>query len=189
MSWCSYPSEPRRHYRDVLGITWKMEEVCSVPVIEIETRIDASIETAFDLARSIDLHVQSTAQTNEKAVAGCTTGLISLGESVIWEATHFGVKQRLATKIVQFDRPRHFRDSMVSGAFKRFDHDHHFESDAGQTLMKDTFDYTSPFGIFGRIADFMLLNRYMTKLLRTRNSLIKSVAESGKAWWLGDING
>ena len=30
-----------------------------MPVIEIETRIDASIETVFDLARSIDLHVQS----------------------------------------------------------------------------------------------------------------------------------
>ena len=152
-----------------------------MPVIKIETRIDAPIETVFDLARSIDLHVQSTAQTNEKAVAGCTTGLISLGESVTWEATHFGVKQRLATKIVQFDRPRHFRDSMVSGAFKRFDHDHHFETIAGQTLMKDTFDYTSPFGIIGRIADFMFLERYMSRLLRTRNGHIKSVAESGKA--------
>ena len=28
--------------------------------------------------------------------------------------------------------------------------------------MKDTFDYTSPFGIFGRIADFMFLERYMS---------------------------
>ncbi len=106
-----------------------------MPVIEIETRIDASIETVFDLARSIDLHVQSTAQTNEKAVAGCTTGLISLRESVTWEAVHFGVKQRLATKIVQFDRPRHFRDSMVSGAFKRFDHDHYFESVAATVYL------------------------------------------------------
>ena len=69
-------------------------------MIKIETRIDASIETVFDLARSIDLHVQSTAQTNEKTVAGCTIGLISLGESVTWEATHFGVKQRLATQLV-----------------------------------------------------------------------------------------
>lgn len=159
-----------------------------MPVIEIETRIDAPIETVFDLARNIDLHVQSTAQTNEKAVAGCTTGLISFGESVTWEATHFGVKQRLATKIVQFDRPHHFRDSMISGAFKRFDHDHHFETVAGQTLMKDTFDYTSPFGIIGRIADFMFLKRYMSRLLRTRNGLIKSVAESGKACLLGGMS-
>ena len=88
----------------------------------------------------------------------------------------------------QFDRPHHFRDSLVSGAFKRFDHDHHFESVAGQTLMKDTFDYTSPFGILGRIADFVFLKRYMSRLLRTRNGVIKSVAESEKACWIGNIN-
>lgn len=87
----------------------------------------------------------------------------------------------------QFDRPRHFRDSLVAGAFERFDHDHHFESVAGQTLMKDTFDYTSPFGILGRIADFVFLRRYMSRLLRTRNDLIKCVAESGKERWIGDI--
>lgn len=47
LSWRRYPSEPRRRDRDVLGITWNIEEVRSVPVIEIETRIDASIETVF----------------------------------------------------------------------------------------------------------------------------------------------
>ena len=65
---------------------------------------------------------------------------------------------------------------------------HHFQTIAGQTLMKDTFDYTSPFGIIGRIADFMFLKRYMSRLIRTRNGLIKSVAESGKACWLGGMS-
>jgi ligand-binding SRPBCC domain-containing protein len=123
-----------------------------MPLIELETRIDAPIDIVFDLSRSIDLHVESTSTTNEKAVAGCTTGLIGLGEEVTWEATHFGVRQRLTTKIVQFERPFHFRDSMVSGAFRRFEHDHLFESVEGQTLMKDIFDYTSPLGILGHLA-------------------------------------
>ena len=98
------------------------------------------------------------------------------------------MKRETAVYSFQFDRPHHFRDSLVSGAFKRFDHDHHFESVAGQTLMKDTFDYTSPFGILGRIADFVFLKRYMSRLLRTRNGVIKSVAESEKACWIGNIN-
>ena len=152
-----------------------------MPVIELETQIDAPIDIVFDLSRSIDLHVESTAQTMEKAVAGCTSGLIGLGEDVTWEATHFWVRQQLTTKITQYDRPWHFRDSMVSGAFRRFDHDHHFMSAGGQTLMKDTFDYTSPLGVLGRIADIFYLERYMTRLLQIRNDLIKSVAESGKA--------
>ena len=152
-----------------------------MPVIELETQIDAPIDIVFDLSRSIDLHVESTAQTKEKAVAGRTSGLIDLGEDVTWEATHFGVRQQLTTKITQYDRPRHFRDSMVSGSFRRFDHDHHFVSAGRQTLVIDTFDYTSPLGILGRFADILFLERYMVRLLQIRNDLIKSVAESGKA--------
>ena len=39
-----------------------------MPVIEIETRIHAPIQMVFDLSRSIDLHVESTAETKEEAV-------------------------------------------------------------------------------------------------------------------------
>ncbi len=152
-----------------------------MPVVELETRIDAPVEVVFDLSRSIDLHVMSTAHTNETAIAGCTSGLIGLGEDVTWEAIHFGVRQQLTTKITQYDRPRHFRDSMVRGAFRRFDHDHVFEIDESGTLMRDKFDYTSPLGLLGRIADVLFLERYMTRLLHVRNGLIKSVAESGEA--------
>ena len=55
-----------------------------MPVIILTLPIAAPIDVVFDLARSIDLHVQSTAQTNERAVAGRTSGLIGLGEEVTW---------------------------------------------------------------------------------------------------------
>jgi hypothetical protein len=95
-----------------------------MPIISIVTRIAASIEVCFDLARSIDVHIESTVGTDEKAVAGVTSGLIDLGQEVTWEATHFGVRQRLTSRITAFDRPGHFRDSQVRGPFRRFDHDH-----------------------------------------------------------------
>ena len=50
-----------------------------MPVIELRTAIAAPIGVVFDLARSIDLHAQSTVRSGEVAVAGCTTGLIGLG--------------------------------------------------------------------------------------------------------------
>jgi len=98
-----------------------------VPVVHVVTRIRASIERCFDLARDIDLHARSLDDTNEKAVAGVTSGLIGLDDEVTWEATHFGVRQRLTSRITAFDRPHSFRDSMVRGAFAGFDHDHLFE--------------------------------------------------------------
>jgi ligand-binding SRPBCC domain-containing protein len=145
-------------------------------IIITETEIRAPIEVCFDLARSIDVHVHSTRHTNEIAVDGVTTGLLNLGESVTWEAHHFW-RQRLASKITQFDRPRHFRDSMVAGVFKRFDHDHHFETRNGITVMIDTFDFDSPFGLLGRAVDALFLKAYMKKLLERRNQDVKTIAE------------
>ena len=155
-----------------------------MPVIELITRIRCPIEIAFDLSRSIDLHEVSTAHTKEKAVEGRTEGLIELGETVTWEATHFGIRQRLTSKITEYSRPSHFRDSMVRGAFKRFDHDHDFEADGEFTVMVDRFDYTAPLGILGRIADVVFLKGYMTRLLERRNELIRSVAESDATQFL-----
>ena len=64
-------------------------------LIKLETNINAPIERVFDLARSIDLHKISTAHTNEQAIAGKTSGLIGMDESVIWRAKHFGIYQNL----------------------------------------------------------------------------------------------
>ena len=149
-----------------------------MPKIELETNIRASVETVFDLSRCVDLHVESTAQTNERAVAGKTSGLLELGDAVTWEATHFFVRQRLTVVITQYERPNFFRDTMHRGIFKHFDHDHYFEQTDSGTRMRDVFDYSSPYGLLGHAANMLLVNRHMRKLLVLRNELIKSVAES-----------
>ncbi len=149
-----------------------------MPIIKLETKINAPVERVFDLARSIDLHKDSMSQYDERAVAGVTSGLIEMGETVTWEATHFYVRQNLTSKITAFDRPRYFRDSMVSGAFERFDHDHYFEIEGDGTLIKDFFDFDSPLGILGNIADFLLVESHLQEMLEERNDLIKRVAES-----------
>jgi ligand-binding SRPBCC domain-containing protein len=149
-----------------------------VPRIEIITDIAAPIERVFDLARSIDAHQESQTKHHEKAVAGRTSGLIEEGETVTWEAVHFGVRQRLASRIDAMTKPVHFRDSMVSGAFASFDHDHHFEEIPGGTRMTDVFDYTAPLGLLGRFADLLFLERYMRRLLEERNEVIRCLAEA-----------
>jgi ligand-binding SRPBCC domain-containing protein len=150
-----------------------------VPRIELITHIAAPPERCFDLSRSIDLHQHSLGSSGERAVAGVTAALIGMGESVTWEATHFGIRQRLTSRITAFDRPRHFRDAMVAGAFRRFDHDHWFEPDgADGTVVRDVFEYQAPLGVLGRIAEAAFLTRYMRRLLAERNAVVKRVAES-----------
>ena len=147
--------------------------------IELETVVDAPPERVFDLSRSIDLHRASAGHTGEEAVAGRTSGLIGLGESVTWRARQFGVRQRLTTRISGYDRPRWFRDEMVRGAFAWFIHDHHFDaSPGGGTRMRDVFRFAAPLGPLGWAAERLVLRRYMTRFLQHRNAEIKRTAES-----------
>ena len=63
-----------------------------MPIVKLVTDIRAPIERVFDLSLSIDMHKASMAGSGETAVAGVTSGLIGLGESVTWRARHFGVR-------------------------------------------------------------------------------------------------
>jgi ligand-binding SRPBCC domain-containing protein len=147
-------------------------------IIELSTTINAPTERCFDLSRSIDLHLESTKQTGEQAIAGRTSGLMELGETVTWRAKHFGIRQTLTSKITRFEYPNYFTDEMVSGAFKSFKHDHVFSSVNGQTIMKDVFEFESPLGLLGKLANVLFLTSYMRKLLVIRNDVIKKAAES-----------
>ena len=148
-----------------------------MPTIYLTTIILARPERVFDFSRDIDLHQVSTQHTNEQVIAGRMSGLIELGESVTWRAKHFGIYQELTSKITAFERPHSFTDEMVTGAFRSFSHVHKFEAVDEGTRMTDIFTYVSPLGIFGRIADYLFLKKYMTGLLATRNQTIKYYAE------------
>ena len=151
-----------------------------MPKIEIITHIKSDINTVFDLSRSIDLHLISSSKTKEKAIGGRTNGLIEMDEIVVWEAIHFGLKQNLTSKITAYNRPFHFRDEQQKGAFKSFIHDHYFEKKDEFTIMKDVFDFKSPFGPIGYLFNKLILTKYMTSFLINRNEVIKKYAESQK---------
>lgn len=149
--------------------------------IEIETFIAAPVERVFDLSLSMDLHMDSTASTGEKAIAGRTSGLISLGEEVTWRARHFGVVWEMTMRIEKFERARHFTDAMVRGPFRSMVHQHHFEPAAEGTRMTDQFTFASPLGPLGKLADLLFVRRHLAALLRGRNRVIKEAAE-GVGW-------
>ncbi len=150
-----------------------------MPLIELSTLIRAPRGRVFDLARSIDAHQDSTGGTEERAVGGVTRGLIGMNQEVTWEARHFGIRQRLTVRVTAFERPRHFQDIMISGAFRSMTHDHTFDEHPEGTLMKDRFEFTSPMGILGTIAERLFLCSYMRRFIIRRNTVLKQLAESG----------
>jgi ligand-binding SRPBCC domain-containing protein len=147
-------------------------------LIELATVISAPRERVFDLARSIDAHQDSALRTNERAIAGVTTGLIGLHNEVTWEARHLGLTQTLTVRVTKLNPPAHFQDVMITGAFKRMRHDHEFLEHPSGTLMIDRFEFQSPFGILGNVIDRLFLSAYMRRFLVERNSVLKRLAES-----------
>ena len=149
-----------------------------MPCIKLRTIIDAPAKLCFDLSRSIDLHKISTSDTNEEAIAGTTSGLISEDEYVTWRAKHFGIYQTLTSKITAYQPYISFTDEMINGPFKSIKHIHTFEFIDNKTIMVDEFYFESPYGIFGRLFNTLVLTFYLKKLLIRRNNIIKLYAES-----------
>ena len=151
-----------------------------MPTIHLTTFVAAPPERVFDLARSIDLHRKSMVHTAEEAIAGTTSGLIGLDETVTWKAKHLMKTRVLKSKVTAMERPLSFTDEMVSGDFKQLKHEHHFKRIENGTLLIDLFHFETPFGGLGKLINQFYLTRYMKNLLETRNKLIKEYAESEK---------
>jgi len=151
-----------------------------MPFIKLETLIFAKPQLVYDLSRSIDLHQTSMDHTNEKAIAGTTTGLINEGETVTWTAKHFFKTRMLKVQITQMKPYEFFEDEMLEGDFKSMKHKHIFCPEGSSTKMTDEFSFEVPYGFIGKFFSYVFLTAYMKALLMQRNRVIKEFAETEK---------
>ncbi|MGP0224405.1 SRPBCC family protein [Paenarthrobacter sp. NCHU4564] len=144
-----------------------------MPVVFVcRTRSALAPEQLFDLSRDIDFHVGSMKKSRERAIAGVTSGLISEGEEVTWQAWHLGARFRMTSRIVRMEAPASFSDEQVRGPFKYLRHTHEFRPERNGTLMVDTVEFAAPFGILGRLVEKLVLARYMENLIKERNRFL-----------------
>jgi ligand-binding SRPBCC domain-containing protein len=146
--------------------------------IQLTTKINGPIEIIFDLSRNIDVHQQSTAKSNETAIDGVTSGLINYNETVTWKGKHFGVYLTHKSLISAMEIPTYFADEMLEGKFKSFKHQHTFIQKNGFVIMEDKIQYETPYGLFGKIFDLLLLKNHLSTFIAERNSFIKKLAEN-----------
>ncbi len=140
--------------------------------IRLATWIDAPVERCFLLSLSIDLHV---ATARKKALDGVLNKLVREGETVTFQRDYFGL-QRHTTRIEALRPYSYFRDVMVSGPFRYFEHDHHFAAMDDGTRIRDEIRFSASWGPLGRI----LARRRLAAFLIERSAVIKRVAESNE---------
>lgn len=149
-----------------------------MPTIVLETRIAAPLERCFDLARDLEAHVKTASFTRERLVTSTASRFLGYGDVVTFEAVHFGIRQQLTSKIVEFDPPNRFVDEMVQGAFASLRHVHEFVVDGDAVVMRDTLVWRSPLGFLGLVADKLFVERHLWKFMVTKQSRLKQYAES-----------
>jgi ligand-binding SRPBCC domain-containing protein len=136
-------------------------------------------ERLFDLARSIDAHMDSQADAGERAVAGVTSGLIGEGQHVTWRARHFGVPLTMTSRVTSLHFPESFTDEQVKGPFKSFRHVHEFETSDAGSIMTDRIEFTAPFGFLGGLLERLVLRRYLERLIATRGLYLAGLVPPG----------
>ena len=146
--------------------------------INLSTKIKAPIKIIFDLSRNIDVHKLSTAKSNETAIDGVTSGLINVNETVTWRGKHFGFYLTHKSIIPAMNPYDYFVDEMVEGKFKSFKHEHSFIDGNGFVMMIDKIQYETPYGIFGKLFDVLILKKYLTNFITERNKVLKELAEN-----------
>jgi len=143
-----------------------------------EIRIAAPPEEVFGLSLDVDAHTHSMADSGERAVGGVLTGRMGPGDTVTWQARHFGVPLRMTSRISEYREPAYFVDEQLRGPFRLWRHEHRFTpDDDGGTLLRDEITFAAPLGPLGRLAELAVLRWYMPKLIRQRNEFLKAAAE------------
>lgn len=148
-------------------------------VVEVVTRVACPRERLFDLALDMDVHSASLAASGETATTSSGSPHLRLGDEVTFRARHLGLVWRMTSRVTELDRPRRFVDEQVRGPFASLRHEHLFATQQdGATRMTDRMELVAPLGPVGRVVVLVLLERYMTGLLRTRAEALRQRAEA-----------
>jgi ligand-binding SRPBCC domain-containing protein len=103
---------------------------------------------------------------------------MALGDEVTWRAWHFRIPWTMTARITEYERPIYFVDEQQRGPFHSWWHRHEFHPLGIGTEMVDHVRYRSPAGPLGSLADRLLLERHMIRLLKGRNEMIREIAEA-----------
>jgi ligand-binding SRPBCC domain-containing protein len=150
-----------------------------MPELLLVTDIAAPAAACFELSLSVDAHTNSMADSGERIVGGVREGSMALGDTVTWEARHFGVRFRMSSKITAYEPSMRFVDEQTRGPFAQWWHEHRFQDLDDRTQMTDVVRFRSPAGPVGRLVDRLVLASYMTRLLTQRNAWLKAELERG----------
>lgn len=78
------------------------------------------------------------------------------------------------TEITHVDEPHHFVDDQRFGPYALWHHQHSFREVDGGTEMMDELHYAIPYGIFGRLANWIFVEREVCSIFDYRFKVLET---------------
>lgn len=141
--------------------------------IRLTTWVNAPVERCFLLATSGGF---SSLSQDDAAISGAASDSLKPGDTLRWK---IGWSTHCYTSRIETIRPySYFREVMVAGIFRHFEHDHHFAPMDDGTRIRDEIRFSTRMGPLGRIFETTILRARLVRMLVGRNTQLKRYAES-----------
>ena len=151
-----------------------------MPTIHLTTFIAAPIERVFDLSRNLTIYKTLISGRKEKLSSGSASNLMTHGETLTFQAKHFGKTRLITTRVMDLKKPSTIVQEQVKGDLLHFKHEHHFKPVENGTILIDMIDFACPRDVVGKIMGKLYLKKYLEAYVNKRNSLIRQYAETEK---------
>lgn len=79
-----------------------------------------------------------------------------------------GIRTNWVTEITHVEPGRFFVDEQRFGPYRMWHHEHHFKETEKGVLVTDKVSYKIPFGLLGRLAQFLLVKRQLNNIFEYR---------------------
>jgi ligand-binding SRPBCC domain-containing protein len=86
-----------------------------------------------------------------------------------------GIKMNWMTEITHVKEGEYFIDEQRFGPYALWHHQHHFKAIPGGVLMNDILNYAIPYGIIGRLANTVLVDKQIKQIFSYREKAIKEL--------------
>ena len=151
-----------------------------MPRIHLTTFIAAPVERVFDLSRNLTLYKLIFQNRKEVFSSGAASNLLAKGETVSIVSKLAGKSRMSIIRVMDMQRPLSFTEEQVKGDLDIYRHEHHFKSIENGTIVIDLVDFGSTRDMLGKLFGKFYLKKYLEELLRRRNEMVRTYAESEK---------
>jgi uncharacterized protein len=100
---------------------------------------------------------------------------VQQGTLVHYSLRIHGILVRWTSEIIEWKPPHRFVDLQLSGPYKLWRHEHHFETCQGGTLIADTINFALPLGFLGRLAYKIKVESDVKEIFAFREKMIRSL--------------